>query len=91
MSSKCPHAACEAATDYVHGALRHAVRPGAQPGRAAESFLAKPWTAVKRMKKHGYRAPRDRHVTTFLAMTKNAVSAGREIATPFDSTALRSR
>ena len=22
------HAACEAATDYVHGALRHAVRPG---------------------------------------------------------------
>ena len=22
------HAACEAATDYVHGALRHALRPG---------------------------------------------------------------
>ncbi|MGZ5120495.1 MAG: bifunctional hydroxymethylpyrimidine kinase/phosphomethylpyrimidine kinase [Burkholderiales bacterium] len=36
------HAACEAATDYVHGALRHAVRPG----RSQVAVLNHFWQSV---------------------------------------------
>ena len=32
------HAACEAATDYVHGALRHATRPGRSPIAVLDHF-----------------------------------------------------
>ena len=36
-------AACEAATDYVHGALRHAVRPG----RGQVAVLNHFWQSVR--------------------------------------------
>jgi hydroxymethylpyrimidine/phosphomethylpyrimidine kinase len=42
---KALHTACEAATDYVHGALRHAVRPG----RGEVAVLNHFWQSVRHL------------------------------------------